>query len=136
MRTSLRQVWALLLAVSVVLAGLGIAHANAPMAAGQLDAAQTHQLGDHDAGAHADKTDHRSTHQKMNCHGNADGGSKMPAPQKGEDGGCCHSALPLSVAVRDTSDFLGFGHETERLTPMKDRTDFTVFPEGQFRPPR
>lgn len=127
MGNHLRRMCALLLTVSVVFAGVRYAHA--------FDLAQIKQ-GQAGHGVHLLDTGDQAAAGKMDCHEPGDEQKSDSPSHHGNNGGCCYSASPPSMTVRDGSDIAAHDFDIDSYGPHVDRGVVAHIPEGQFRPPR
>ena len=135
MSLNLRWMCVLLLAFSVVLAGMGATHA-----AGHNSGDRGHHS--HDAQisksvkAHGSGFHGSSEHQKSECHEVGSDTSNAPTSHHEGTGGCCHNVTSSSFAVRDASDHAMVLLEVKGVSPHRDRSLSPHMPESQPKPPR
>ena len=130
MRCGFLRICSLLLAVSVLFAGMSAGHAAGFQGGGHVHVA-------HFGAGASDGTHLNSSPQhKADCDKPSE--EKAGAGNKSSGGmdGCCHVACFPSVAAQDLSDLSAHVFEAERLVLPHDEAVVSNNPQEQFRPPR
>lgn len=130
MKRRLSLLCVLLMAISVIAAGIGVGHAGGVQLGGMVHIAPA----DHDM-AQADMPTPGHRHQP-DCMSDAQGMGKPGTMKHGATTGCCHIASFPSVAANDLPDLSRHAFTSERPTAPRDELAVANDPEGRLRPPR